>query len=95
MAAAVREGERGTDMSEGIEECIRRFSGNTGSDDNAHNFEPRYDESIPIIFSETLRLLTKMCGETSDWYEKINKLRERRYIHDVCTKCGAVVKRGE
>ena len=81
MAAAVREGERGTDMSEGIGEC--HASGLFKS--KAHRFEARYDRRFP----NPLGTVEGYGART------VEAFKEQIYVYDVCTKCGAVVQRGE
>ena len=54
----------------------------------AHHFEGRYDEEFPV---EIFNGMTKFKGDA----ETLNEFRKRTYVCDICTKCGAVVKREE
>ena len=48
----------------------------------AHKFKPRYDWRFPK-------------GANFEGYGNPKSFMEKTYVCDVCTKCGAVVKRGE
>ena len=80
-------------MSEGVGECIlTRKDPGWCADDYCHRFEPRYDEEMPIELDGAIKAIVT----DNEWLpEGIAHLRKRTYVHDVCTKCGAVVQRGE
>jgi len=54
-------------------------------DNGPHNFEARYDIRFPP------HLANIRTGDK----EVVEAFKEKIYIHDICTKCGAVVKREE
>ena len=86
-------------MCEGIGECIlSRKDIGWCADDYCHRFEPRYDERVDTAAAEALAEAIKNPNNiTGDIMtsELVAELKDRTYVHDVCTKCGAVVQRGE
>ena len=73
---------------EGLGQCL------FGSDpDNyCHRFEARYDEEMPADMADVMKEIIK----NNEWLpELIKNFKKRIYVHDICTKCGAVVKREE
>jgi hypothetical protein len=52
-------------------------------------FEARYDESSP---DQALRDVVEVAKSVPSYVIKM-LIREKTYIHDVCTRCGKVIKR--
>jgi len=50
--------------------------------DGVHSYEPRYDEKYN---PEVIKLFETMDGN-------VKQLRDETYIHDICVRCGDVVK---
>ncbi len=61
-----------------------------------HKFKPRYTETYSSLIEEKLKIVAKtggriQCG-SMPWQAGERTLKEKRYIHDVCVKCGMIVK---
>ncbi len=61
-------------------------------DSSKHKFQPRYDEFWSTITEETLKRKDLISMEGSASMDK-PYLKSKVYIHDICVKCGAVIKR--
>ena len=62
-----------------------------------HRFEERYDQNIKGVPSAKIddHLMLALGGvETARILEKLQDIKQT-YVHDVCTRCGAIVKRGD
>ena len=67
--------------------------------DGKHKFLPRYE----FIYSTTILDLATLCAKQGvvfdssglPWQAGNSYLKEKRYIHDVCVKCGEVIKRSD
>jgi hypothetical protein len=62
-----------------------------------HKFKARYDIINSSLVEELASLAAKQ-GEVFNpyglpWQSGERSLKEKRYIHDVCGKCGKVIKR--
>ena len=59
-----------------------------------HKFRPRYDEVWTTVIGEMQNSMyegkTKGGSLLAEPY-----LKEKTYIHDICVKCGQIVKRGD
>ncbi len=58
--------------------------------DGKHKFKPRYTEIFSSVIEEMAK--TGSVRASFPWQAGERKLKERRYIHDVCVKCGMTVK---
>ena len=56
-------------------------------DKKGHKFEPRYDYGKPTIPSRAAGMSAK------DMIQILEATRSRKYVQDVCVKCGKVVNR--
>lgn len=56
-----------------------------------HKFKPRYDE----IYSTPLKdgVLSGATNVSCPAWMSVSYLKEKRYVHDVCVKCGKVIKK--
>lgn len=56
-----------------------------------HNFQGRYDEEA----LSPAAIEAYVASDANIFVSELNALKKRTYVHDICTACGAVIKRGE
>jgi len=67
-----------------------------GGKDSACQFEPRYDECYhPCLDTFKINEALKILNDNRPVEELRKIFYYKVYVHDICTKCGKVVKRGE
>ncbi len=61
-----------------------------------HKMKPRYDETYSTVIIDLMGITAKNGGrissESMPW-QQTPYLKEKKYVHDVCVKCGFTVKR--
>lgn len=50
-----------------------------------HKFEPRYDEKMPEGMTEVSAI----------GFGVINRLKDKKYVRDVCVRCGETIERSK
>lgn len=62
-----------------------------------HKFEERVDESMSAAPVHTIDSYTSIAHGASGMAMILNTMRsvEQKYVHDVCVRCGTVIKRGD
>lgn len=64
--------------------------------DGKHKFKPRYTEIYSSLIEEKLKIVADKGGRikcgSMPWQAGQRELKEKRYIHDICVKCGMTVK---
>ena len=80
-------------ISEGLGKC----NWDPVTEATAHQFQPRYDEEVPGEMAAAIIDVRKNCRDKHDLTisEFVKMIQKRTYVCDICTKCGAVVKREE
>jgi hypothetical protein len=64
-----------------------------GCEEGVHKFEARYDE---VKTPTDVRLKSGGGVDVSEFAEAFRRMNfEQRYVHDICVRCGKIVKRGD
>ena len=56
-----------------------------------HVFEPRYNRTWPEAMTSE-DLMKVMCDETLILEEGMDSCKNKKYIYDICARCGKIVK---
>jgi len=62
--------------------------------DGKHKFQPRYDEVYSSVIEE-LSKIGDLSFNNMPWQSGERGIKSRTYVHDVCVKCGEIVKRSQ
>ena len=76
--------------------CYEKFENGDTLDGKECRFEPRYDECYhPCLNTFKINEALKILNDNRPVEELRKIFYYKVYVHDICVKCGRVVKRGE